>query len=115
MPDGGGNLAPDRTVSGDAPPDTRVTIRERLVREVQELERVGREYQIQASVLLRSGRPGGDAWFDAGLELKRTAQRLRELGRLLDQQARTAAPQSANSTDPRLIRRVASSYPYASR
>lgn len=48
-----------------------------LAHEVSELERLGHEFQVLASGLLRSGRPGWEAWFDAGLELKRAAQRLR--------------------------------------
>jgi len=41
------------------------------------LRRLGHQYQVEASLLLRAGRPGWEAWFEAGLELKRTAERLR--------------------------------------
>jgi hypothetical protein len=43
------------------------------------MQRLGHQYQVQASQLLRSGRPGWEAWFEAGLELKRAAERLQEV------------------------------------
>ncbi len=54
-----------------------MAVREQVAREASELERLGHTYQVQASGLLRSGRIGWEAWFEAGLELKRAAQRLR--------------------------------------
>jgi hypothetical protein len=80
---------------------------ENLEREVRDLEKLGHEYQVRASVLLRSGRPGYEAWFEAGLELKRAAQRLG----LIRSAARVAAPVSSPGErsgqrvgTPRLIR-----------
>jgi hypothetical protein len=58
-------------VAADRPP-----LRDELAQELIELQRLGHQYQVQASQLLRSGRPGWEAWFEAGLELKRAAERL---------------------------------------
>lgn len=52
-------------------------VRDTLSHEIVELRRLGHQYQVEASQLLRAGRPGWEAWFEAGLELKRTAERLR--------------------------------------
>lgn len=94
-------------------PDTRSEIHDQLAEEADELERVGHQYQVQASGLLRSGRPGWEAWFEAGLELKRAAQRLR----LIIQPGVPLPALSASRTiiakPPAAASRRAPMYPYA--
>jgi hypothetical protein len=86
-----------------------------VIREAGELERLGHEYQVQASQLLRSARAGWEAWFEAGLELKRAAQRLRLIS---GPPLRFGAPRPAKDVpapEARLPRRVLPSRPQRER
>ena len=55
-----------------------------LVDEIGRLDEEGRRFQLLASRMARDSRPGFDAWFEAGLLLRRTNTRLAEItGRLI--------------------------------
>lgn len=91
------------------------TMRERLNHEVSALEELGHKYQVQASILLRSGRPGSDVWFDAGLELKRAAERLRSAIRLSIRSLSPEAPEPDAGKGPKDPRPAVPAYSYARR
>jgi hypothetical protein len=55
-----------------------------LAAEVCRLDEEGRELQIRASRLARDARPEFEAWFEAGLALRRVSERLAEIARRLD-------------------------------
>ena len=55
-----------------------------LAAEVCRLDEEGRELQIRASRLARDTRPEFEAWFEAGLLLRRAGERLADLVRRLD-------------------------------
>ena len=59
-------------------------VREALAQEIQDLDRLGHEYQAHASNRLRSGLADYEAWFEAGLELRRSANRLRAILQEID-------------------------------
>ncbi len=54
-----------------------------LAAEVCRLDEEGRELQIRASRLARDARPEFEAWFEAGLALRRVSERLAEIARRL--------------------------------
>ena len=94
-------------------PDTRSEIRDQLAEEADELERLGHQYQVQASGLLRSGRAGWEAWFEAGLELKRAAQHLRLITQPGVPLPALSASRTITAKPPAAASRRAPMYPYA--
>lgn len=91
------------------------TMRERFNHEVSALEELGHQYQVQASILLRSGRPGSDVWFDAGLELKRAAERLRSAIGLSIRSLSPEAPEPNAGKGGKYPPPAVPAYPYARR